>query len=111
MLLEYCMHMFLGYCMHASTRKDGRGKQGGGLAVLYNTRLEVFKLVVASDPVSFELLPLLLTCQDCVLTLLLIYRAPSSSVTNFLQELLDLLDEFTTARLLVCGDFNLPRDG
>jgi len=67
-------------------------------------------LVVASHPASFELLPLRLTCQDCVLTLLLIYRPPSSSVTNFPQELLDLLDEFITAELLVGGDFNLPGD-
>jgi len=45
-----------------------------------------------------------------VLTLLFIYRPLSSSVTNFLQELLDLLDDFITAELLVCGDFNLPGD-
>jgi len=45
-----------------STREDGRRKKGGGLAVIYNTRLEVSKLVVASDPVSFELLLLRLTC-------------------------------------------------
>jgi len=39
-----------------STREDGRRKKGGGLAVLYNTRLDVSKLVVVSHPVSFELL-------------------------------------------------------
>jgi len=71
---------------------------------------KVSKLVVVPDPVSFELLPLRLTCQDCVLTLLLIYRPPSSSVTNFLQKLLDLLDDFITAELLICSDFNLPGD-
>jgi len=87
-----------------------RPKKGVGLAVFYKTCLKVSKLVVTSDPISFELLPLRCTCQDCVLTLLLIYRPSSSSVPNFLQELLDLLDEFIVAELLVCCDFYMPGD-
>ena len=93
-----------GYSLHQVSRKKGRG---GGVAILYRSGLIVTRsnLAVAE---TFESLSVCVSSGACSTRIVVLYRPPSTSTTNFLVELASLLDTLVLypTSLLLAGDFN-----
>ena len=90
--------------LHVHRAGEGRG---GGLAIVYRSNLPVINhpLQKQVKPVTFELQLVKLGLT----TLANIYRPPSGSVNQFLDEfsdLLALLYSQTAGKVVICGDFN-----
>ena len=84
---------------------------GGGVACIFRSALTICNLPTP-DFTSFEYQCLRLTLQSSSLTILNIYRPPSSSKTTFLTEFSTLLEDLISlpSELLVTGDFNFHVD-
>ena len=97
-----------GYTLHQVSRKEGRG---GGVAILCRSGLIVTRstLVVAE---TFESLSICVSSGACSTRIVVLYRPPSTSTTNFLVELASLLDTLVLypTSLLLAGDFNFHMD-
>ncbi len=81
-------------------------RKGGGLALIFKTSIEARPQPTVRCE-SFELLDLLLCFRDQRVRLLVIYRPPSSSPTNFFEELSAVMENVcsTRDRLIITGDF------
>ena len=87
------------------------GKTGGGLAFIYRSSYKVSKLPI-SEFTSFESLAVRITLASSSLTILNIYRPPSTSKTVFLSEFSTLLEDLVSlpSEILITGDFNFHLD-
>lgn len=96
------------YCLVHTPRDDGRG--GGGVAVL--TRSSVSTIKQEKHFESFESLEVLCKFADTNLRIVVLYRPPAQSVTDFMEEFYEYMDSLanSTGRLLVVGDFNVHVD-
>ena len=86
---------------------------GGGLALVYRDSFSVKPHPIGStlSPSTFELQLLRVTSVRPLLSIVNIYRPPSTSLSAFYDELSDTLlaiSAATTDRLLLCGDLNCP---
>jgi len=83
---------------------------GVGLAVVFRDLLAVrpHSLIPSLSPTTFELQLVKITATSPVVTLVNIYRPPQTSISDFVDELSDVLTTIMSAsdHLLVCGDFN-----
>ena len=98
-----------GYKLHHVPRQGGKG--GGGVAVVYKANMNMTTQLTESYT-SFEHMEMLMrTSNDCI-RLCVMYRPPSNSVADFMEDFLDFIDHHTTTsgRLLVVGDLNLHLD-
>ena len=98
-----------GYKLHHVPWQGGKG--GGGVAVVYKANMSMTKQPTESYT-SFEHMEVLMrTSNDCI-RLSVMYRPPSNSVADFMEDFLDFIDHHTTTsgRLLVVGDLNLHLD-
>jgi hypothetical protein len=86
-------------------------KTGGGLAFIYHSSLKVSNLPCPTFT-SFECQSICITLPSTSLTILNIYRPPSSSKTAFLSEFSTLLENVISlpSELLITGDFNFHLD-
>ncbi len=93
--------------VHAA-RKD---QHGGGVAIVHRDWLKVSKQTVNVYDTFEHMEVLLQTGSDCV-RLCVVYRPPSSSKPQFLDDFNKYIDELATmsGKLLVLGDFNIHID-
>ena len=94
---------------HRSIAPHTRGKQhGGGVALIHREDIRV--RVIPTPPThTFEIL--LVKVINCTigLTIAVIYRPPSTKLTDFVTELSDLIDTGSLGpRYIICGDLNCP---
>ena len=97
-----------GYAMIHAPRKSRRG---GGVAIVHKNSLTVSKQSTITYNTFENMEVLLQTGSECV-RLCVVYRPPSSSKPQFLEEFTKYLDELATmsGKLLVLGDFNIHMD-
>ena len=87
--------------------------RGGGIAVLFRDTIQVTdKTKNYSSPKSFELLVVNVRGKSSAVTLVNIYRPPSSSLSAFFEELTDLINILTLSgeRWIIGGDVNCTGD-
>ena len=82
-------------------------KRGGGVAIVCKSNLKPTKQPTEVYEMFEHMEVLISTNSDCV-RLCVLYRPPSGSVKNFLDEFSSYIDQHssTTGRLLILGDFN-----
>ena len=87
------------------------GKKGGGVGLMFRNTLKWSKASSHSFK-SFEHLDQMLTCGSSLLHIIVVYRPPSSSFTDFIQEFSSLMESacVSKGRLLIVGDFNIHVD-
>ena len=96
--------------VHGS-RATGGPSRGGGLTVIYSSKLSVRARKKIMKPISLELQVVNVKSGSNHNVIVNIYYPPSSSKPAFLAELADFIT--TTGievgdQLVLCGDFNLP---
>ena len=84
---------------------------GGGLAVIFKTCLRISQIPVPTFH-SFESLCVRLSLPSTSITILCVYRPPSSPKSNFFSEFATLLESLSSSpsELLLAGDFNFHLD-
>lgn len=96
---------------HRSAVLSGRTR-GGGLAFIYSNNMSASLLKsISFQPSSFEVQLISLRIGQVAIKIVIVYRPPSSSVSTFYDEFADLLtmvEQHGSDRLVICGDFNLP---
>ena len=94
------------FCTH-----HRKGKGGGGLAFIVRKSLHIKKKAHKGFR-TFELLDVSITTDSRVINLVLLYRPPSASVSEFLIEFSTLLETLvlTAGHLVLFGDFNIHVD-
>lgn len=90
-----------------------RSRRGGGLAIIHKTSLPVRTLRSGYMPNQnvFELQLVGLQVGKTLVKVANIYRPPSSSKADFINEFAELLTSVglgQNERLVICGDFNMP---
>ena len=98
-----------GFLLHHVPRLD---RVGGEVAILYRS---YFKLIEKENPemTSFESAQCTFKTEGCKsLTLLVIYRPPSSNFTTFLDEFATCLENLIPSpnEIIILGDFNVHYD-
>jgi len=100
----------LNYSLFRLDRPNGLGN-GGGLAIIHHTSL---KPTILSLPHydSFECLASTISAPAGSFNLVLLYRPPSSSITDFFTQFGSLLESLASSstELVITGDFNLHVD-
>jgi len=89
----------------------GGPTRGGGLAVIYRDHVKVRPIDLHFQPATFELQSLLISSSTPPVLLVNIYQRHSPPTAVFFDELETLLSCVTvesSARLVLCGDFNCP---
>ena len=83
-------------------------KKGGGVAVVYKSVLELCSQGVDKYS-TFEHMEVLLNTRNNCVRISVVYRPPSGSVPEFLEEFTQYIDGHTTTtgQLIIVGDFNL----
>ena len=86
-------------------------KRGGGIALLHRSSLKVGSLTCVSCP-SFEGFTTTLSSGCDSVTIIAVYRPPSSSINVFMDEFSNLLTSAiaTHKNIMVAGDFNIHVD-
>lgn len=89
----------------------GGKKNGGGVAVIYKSGLNLRKQSVTSYR-TFEHMEVLFTLHNTCVRICVLYRPPSGSTAAFLDDFSRLADGHatTTGQLVLLGDFNLHYD-
>ena len=86
-----------------------RGKQhGGGVALIHREDIKV-RVIPTPSTRTFQIL--LVKVINCTIGLMIavIYRPPSTKLTDFVTELSDLIaSDFLGPRYIICGDLNCP---
>ena len=94
---------------HRSITPHTRGKQhGGGVALIHREDIRV-RVIPTPSTRTFEIL--LVKVINCTIGLMIavIYRPPSTKLTDFVTELSDLIDSGSLGpRYIICGDLNCP---
>jgi len=98
---------------HVHRTPTANHPSGGGLALIHRSDIIIkpHPLAVSIKPSTFELQLIRITSVKPSITVINAYRPPSLSVTQFHDELADVLSAVsvsTTDRLLLCGDLNCP---
>jgi len=95
---------------HRTLRTGTRAAHGGGVALIHRDMIRVKPLSTATlDFSSFELLLVRVVNSVKSLTLAIIYRPPSSSLSVFSTELSDLIHSGQLGpQYIICGDLNCP---
>ena len=97
-----------GYKIISRTRCDGR--QGGGIALIYRENYTINDHKIDINSGCIELSAFDLCIHDCVITLLVIYRYPNTSVIFFCNDLADTLENNIHALRCHCiltSNFNI----
>ncbi len=94
-----------GYGHVSSSRSHGGG---GGVALVYKKTVSVKKIDNLPSLNSFEYLDLRVRLTSVLLRLIIIYRPPSSSTSEFIKDFATLLDSVVLVKekLVLLGDFN-----
>jgi Endonuclease/Exonuclease/phosphatase family len=97
-----------GYSLLHNPRLTGTG---GGVGLLYKSHLHIKPAAIPSFP-SFESLCVILALPSTSITILIIYRPPSLSKSNFYLDFSTLLESLSTtpSEFLIIGDFNFHVD-
>ena len=98
-----------GFSLHHAPRV---GRVGGGVGILYKNE---FKLTAKENPITSSYESTLCTFKSDRsknLTVMIVYRPPSSSFATFLDEFSSYLESLITSphEVLILGDFNLHYD-
>ena len=100
-------------CPHGYTilRADRMDRKGGGVAILCNSALNP-RIIQSKRYGSFEHLMVSLRSKGKDLRVLVLYRPPSSSNTEFIEEFSSMLEETVLDGhpILITGDFNIHWD-
>ena len=89
----------------------GRPSRGGGIAIVLRDHYKTRPIDLHLQPTSFELQSLVISSTTPPILLLNIYQPHSPPTSVFFDELSTLLSNAvveSSARLIVCGDFNCP---
>jgi len=91
---------------HRGTYEDGRG---GGIAFIHNNLIKCHLFNTNNHP-DFEHTTIKITNTKTPLYIIIIYRPPDHSISNFFDQFTKLLEEMLaiTQNLIICGDFNTP---
>jgi len=94
-----------GYSHVSSSRSHGGG---GGIALIYKKNVSVKKIDCLPSLNSFEYLDLRFRLSSVLLRLIIIYRPPSSSTSDFINDFATLLESVVLVKekLVLLGDFN-----
>jgi exonuclease III len=97
-----------GYVIHHVPRSSGRG---GGVAVIYRSTITV-KVNDIHKQATFEHLDMTISHANETIRLLVIYRPPSTNISNFIEDFSKITDQLniTGGKLLIMGDFNIHVD-
>jgi len=89
---------------------EGKGRRGGGLALLYRSALVATVVPgFVSENTSFELLLARVQFRKLNITFAVVYRPPSQSIPHFTEEIIKLLDTLHShLKVVLYGDFNCP---
>ena len=83
-------------------------KRGGGVGIIFRN---TFKCSVSQSFLfsTYEHMEVSLRCNSLLFHIVVIYRPPCSSISNFLLEFSQLLEtiNISTGRLIIIGDFNI----
>ena len=84
------------------------GSRGGGLALIYNQKFRI-KSIDHGEFRHCEVLPIRITNVGKGITVVVIYRPPSSSLPGFIDELDALIGSGILGNdFIICGDLNCP---
>jgi exonuclease III len=89
----------------------GRPSRGGGLAIVYRDHYKTHSIDLHVKPTSFEMQSLIISSTTPPILLLNIYQPRSPPSDVFFDELCTLISNAvveSSARLIICGDFNCP---
>ena len=89
----------------------GRPSRGGGIAIVFRDHYKTRSIDLHLQPTSFELQSLVVSSVTPPILLINIYQPHSSPTSVFFDELSVLLSHAvveSSARLILCGDFNCP---
>ena len=97
-----------GYNLISHPRMDGH--IGEGIALLYKSSLNVTKINSLNNLITMECSTLTFKNDHTNLTLLVIYKQPTSSTITFFEELATILEEGITSmksNIMIIGYFNI----
>ena len=100
-----------GYDILSKPRTDG--KQGGGVALVYNSSVKVYNITQADQPTGLDYMNVHVKFRNKTLNLYIIYRHPNSNILQFTESLTNLLEENILSdheELILTGDFNIHMD-
>jgi len=102
-----------GYTIEHAHRPSaaGRPSRGGGIAIVFRDHYKTRSINLRLQPTAFELQSLVFSSTTPPTLLLNIYQPRSPPTSVFFDELSMLLANAvveSSARLIVCGDFNCP---
>ena len=90
--------------------KDLHKRTNHGLAICYNAqKVRIIQEFPSSN--ELQMLPVLIKMEDEFLLLVVVYRPPSEPIGNFIQNLIQQLNQLPTVeyRTIIVGDFNLDQ--
>ncbi|MCH1595851.1 MAG: hypothetical protein L7S42_05020, partial [Flavobacteriaceae bacterium] len=95
-----------GFSLENKSRPGSR--KGGGVAIIHKDTLKA-KQTATLDFKSFEYIDRTLSCASIHLRIIVLYRPPSSSLAEFLEEFSSLLEFVVVSpgKLVILGDFNI----
>ena len=98
-----------GYGIHHVSR---HGKKGGGVALVYNSNLEVKSIRNEDKWSNFELLECSVTHRNVEFTIVVLYRPSPSKNNNFFEEFSSFVPKAADSphELIITGDFNFHLD-
>ena len=97
-----------GYNLISHPRMDGC--IDGGIVLLYNSSLNLSKINSLNNLITIECSTFTVKSDHTNLTLLVIYKQPTSSSITFCEELATILEEgitSTKSKIMIIGDFNI----
>ena len=97
-----------GYNLISHPRTDGQN--GGGIALLYRSSLNITKIQSLNNLITMECSTFTVKSDHTNLTLLVIYKQPTSSTITFCDELATILEEGITSmksNIMIIGNFNI----
>ena len=100
-----------GYDILSQPKTDGR--QGGGVALVYNSSIKVHNITQADQPTGLEYMNVHVKFRNKTLNLYIIYRHPNSSILQFIESLSNLLEGNILSdhgELILTGYFNIQMD-
>ncbi len=100
--------------LHVARKPDAPHPRGGGLAIVFRSELKITPhplVTTLPEFTSFELQLVKVTSAAAPFTVANVYRPPSSSLSDFLDELdlfISTMTPICGERLVICGDVNAP---
>ena len=96
-------------CGYSIVHRMRSEKRGGGIAVVHRSNLAVKTRNCSPQPKTFECLEVHISHHCFPVCLLVIYRPPENTTTEFIDEFADMMTQYacSTTKALVVGDFNI----